>query len=535
MILSRIVKSIVFLAVYGYLSVFVFALQVKDGLNESDAKSKFNIIDFGAVADGETLNTIAIQSAIDSAYNSGGGIVIIPHGIFLSGSIHLKNNVELRLEKDAVLLGSTRRTDYEMKDYTAFVIARDAENVTITGEGTIDGQGRELVKDIYRMLDEGLLKDPYYPERSNRPSELNRPELVQFVKCINIFVSGVLMKDAACWVNTYNDCENVLIDRLRINSTAFWNNDGIDLTDCRRVKVTNCDINSADDGICLKSSNKDLYCDSIYIADCKIRSSASALKFGTASAGGFKNIKAERLYVYDTFRSAIALESVDGGVLENVFISDVVAKNTGNAIFLRIGSRNRDNNLYAVSSMKNIIIKNVKVEVPIGKPDKGYETEGPVEKELQNLVPSSIVGLPGQIIENITLENIEIIFDGGGKKEVAFIPLDSLDKVPERPKNYPEFSMFGELPAWGFYVRHADGIKMKNITLKLVEKDFRPAFVFDDSKNISLNGITLTQLTGQKTIVLNDTNVAEIRAIQCDVEIHNPVIIQGNSSAITIK
>jgi hypothetical protein len=226
--------------------------------------------------------------------------------------------------------------------------------------------------------------------------------------------------------------------------------------------------------------------DSIYVANCTVRSSASAIKFGTASHGGFKNVKIENIYIFDTFRSAIALESVDGGILENIEINDITANNTGNAIFIKLGHRNVDGK---VGTLKNVKISNVVVQVPFGAPDLKYEIRGPELEFFHNPFPASITGLPDHAVENVSLENIRIIYPGRANNGYAHLPLHRLQDVPENESKYPEFSMFGELPSWGFYVRHVKGLSMKNISLKVEEYDFRPAFVFDDVKNLEMKQI----------------------------------------------
>lgn len=193
-----------------------------------------------------------------------------------------------------------------------------------------------------------------------RPKEPMRPQLIEFVNCKNIQVRNVSLSSAACWVQTYQSCENVLLDSVHVISDAYWNNDGIDIVDCHHVRITNCDINVADDGICLKSVSADQFCDSIYVANCVIRSSASAIKFGTVSHGGFRNVTIEQIKIHDTFRSAVAIECVDGGTLENVLVNGVEALNTGNAIFIRLGDRSKTRD---AGILRNITIKNIKVEV----------------------------------------------------------------------------------------------------------------------------------------------------------------------------
>lgn len=465
---------------------------------------QFNITDFGAKGDGVTDNTLIIQKIIDNASKTGEGKVIIPEGVFLTSVLHLKSHVELHLKEKAVLLGSAKRITYGAKAASPLIVAKGQRNISITGKGVIDGNGYELIKDIYRMLKAGTLEDDewkhYNPWHQLRPAEKNRPIMLYVYECDTVKIKGVTFKNGLCWIQDYRNSTNIIIDRIKVKSTTFLNNDGIDLTDCKNARITNCFVDSADDGICLKSSTSDLICENIYIANCKVRSSASALKMGTASSGGFKNVTIENIDIYDTFRSAIAIESVDGGIIENIKVSNIKAVNTGNAIFIRLGHRSGDN----IGHIKNINIKDVKVQVPLGRPDAGYEMSGPEVRAAHNTFPSSIVGVPGYHIENVHLENIEISYPGLAVKEIAYVPLTHLSLVPERIQDYPEFSMFGELPAWGFYVRHVKGLTLKNVTLKLQDKDFRPAYVFDDVETLKMNQIQIPQNEpGQ--IILKDT------------------------------
>ena len=309
------------------------------------------------------------------------------------------------------------------------------------------------------------------------------------------------------------NCENVTLDHVTVRSTAYWNNDGLDLVDCRHAKVTHCDIDSADDGICLKSG-EGRACEDIVIEDCTVRSSASAFKLGTSSRGGFKHIQVHGLRIHDTFRSAIALESVDGAAMQDVEISDVQAKNTGNAIFIRLGHRPRDG---APGSIRDVRISDVTVDIPATPPDAGYPHSGPAVRGAHNLFPSSITGLPGHRVADVALKNIAITTAGGGRREVADVALENLASVPEQEDKYPEFSMFGELPAWGFYVRHAEGITFENVSIRATAKDFRSAFVFDDASNVQLNRVMVGP-AGENPVIalrgvagwkLNDTATPE--------------------------
>jgi hypothetical protein len=291
---------------------------------------------------------------------------------------------------------------------------------------------------------------------------------------------------------------------VKIINRAFWNNDGIDITDCHNVSISNCDVNSADDGICLKSYYPGYFNDSIYIANCTIRSSASAIKFGTASYGGFKNVTIENIKIHDTFRSAIALESVDGGVIENIIVRNIEAFNTGNALFIRLGHRDGE----TLGIVRNIHFKDVKVKVPFGRPDINYDMRGPAVPFFHNPFPASIVGIPGHDIENVVIENIEISYPGRASKGMAYVPLSRLDQVPENESSYPEFDMFRELPAWGFYIRHAKGITFKNVKLTLDDTDFRPAFIFDDVDGVKMDQVALPQSNKDEIILYKSRNVA---------------------------
>ena len=184
--------------------------------------------------------------------------------------------------------------------------------------------------------------------------------------------------------------------------------------------------------------------------------------------------------MFDTFRSAIAIESVDGAQIDDIVVERIEAKNTGNPIFLRLGQRAGNRK----GSLRNIIIRDFKCEVPFGRPDEAYDLRGPEVDFFHNPFPSSICGIPDNRIEHVTLENIYIRYPGRASKGVAYVPLWRLKDVPEQINKYPEFTMFGELPAWGFFVRHADGIHFKNVHLSLDADDFRPPFVFDDTLNI---------------------------------------------------
>jgi len=470
------------------------------------------ITSFGAVPDGKTLSTPAIQSAIDRAHQNGGGRVIIPAGRFLSGSIILRSGVQLHLNDSAMLLGSANPEDYiTINRWKGLVMADSAHNISITGTGILDGQGSKLAMNIDSLFYVGQIDSSDYILPEKRPKEALRPQIIEFVNCKNVKVSSVTIRNSASWVQSYYMCVNVTIDKIRVESDSYWNNDGVDIIDCQKVIISNCYVNASDDGICIKSYGRPWhgrpFCDDIHIFNCTIRSSASAVKLGTASFGGFKNILIEKIEVFDTFRSAIALESYGNGILENVIVKDVNAVNTGNAIFIRLGRRNTS---MVAGILKDVTIKNLKAEIAFERPDYAYQIRGPALPFFHNIFPSSITGIPGYPVENVTLENIEIVYPGRGNKSYAYMPLSRLNDVPEQEDKYPEFSMFGELPAWGFYVRHVDGLKMKNVKVRIKDPDYRPAFVFDDVNKLFLNSVQAKGDEKSNPFILHNTENVEI-------------------------
>ncbi len=531
---KRIMKSIAFFFVSLLLNVLCFS-QMKDQ----------NINQYGAVADGVTNNAVAIQQAIDRVSAGGGGRVIIPPGNYMTGAIFLKSGVDLHLMLGATLLGPTTTEGYlKAKSRPSIVSARDQQNIAISGQGIIDGQAQELMLDIFKKLRTGELKDDSI-WMYKRPG-VARANNINFVGCKNVKITGITLKNSSDWVQDYRQCDNVVIDRIKVQSTAYWNNDGLDITDSKNVRITNCFINSSDDAICLKSEDARFLCENIYIDSCILRSSANGFKLGTASVGGFKNIVVRNLTVYDTYRSAIALESVDGGILENIDISGVTATNTGNAIFIRRGHRNVNGK---VGTLKGIHIANVKADIPLLKPDQGYPLEGPPDhlspgldkmprRPSQyhiyghpflpyNLIPSSIVGLPGYPVEDVLLENIDITYGGRANKNIAFIAPDAITAIPENKDRYPEFSMWGELPSWGFYMRHASGIKFNNITLKYIKDDFRPAIVMDDVRASMISGLHIPTAKEMPMIQLNNTKDVELLKLQLPV-VEEKAILKTN-------
>ncbi len=477
------------------------------------AQKTYNASELGIIGDGKTKNTEAIQKAIDQlTAKKKGGTIVFSAGRYLSGTIEMKSNVHFVLEKGAVLLGSTNINDYRsIEPYDApksnrtgdnsklaLLVCYKAQNVSITGEGTIDGQGRELALNVDSIL--YTTDEKYRRGGGGRPQEIYRPKIINFMFLDGYEMRGITIRNSACWVQTYEICSNLKFEGVTVESRAFWNNDGFDLTDCRNVTINNCSVDSGDDGICLKSYYNDYCCENIRITNCHVTSSCNGLKLGTASFGGFRNIVFDNIDVVDTYLSAIAIESVDACDIDSVTFKNIRAKNTMNPIFIKLGNRTDG----PAGHVRDILIENLTATVPFLRPDPKAEARVFTNEGFHNPIPSPITGMPERPIERVTLRNIDITYPGHVSTGMNMVPLWRVECVRENPRGYPEYTMYGELPSWGFYVRHVRDIRFENVNLKLTEPDFRPAFVFDDVKGASFKNV-ITPKTDHKQVYLKDT------------------------------
>lgn len=466
---------------------------------------------FGAVGDGFTLNTRAIQAAIDSCHANRGGRVVIPAGQYVTGTLYLKSNVDLHLDSGAVLLGSLNPFDY-VKDptvrWTSLLFAIGQKYVSVTGSGTIDGRGFQVANRMVQYIHLGLVADPL---KYDRPGGENRPELIHMRGCENVQINGITLRDPASWCQQYDQCRNLVLYRVKVDAKCYWNNDGLDVVDCQNVYIGECDIDASDDAYCFKSHSRDGLSENVLVEHCKARSSANAIKFGTVTRGTFKDFQFNNITIRDTYRSAITIASVDGSRIEDISFDSIRAVNTGNPIFLRLSHRNAQPDQQPL--LRDIRICNSSFEVPFDKPDAGYLYEGPVEDQPRNISPASIVGCPSQHIAGVVLDHVEFTFPGRTDTTYAYFPTtpEAIAALPEREKQYPEFSMWKELPAWGLFIRHADSIVLRDVRFRVKEHDYRPALVTDDVDLLVLQKVDIHDAGSKKPLGLVAQNTRHLK------------------------
>jgi polygalacturonase len=419
----------------------------------------------GLVADGKTLNTAPIQKAIDDCSASGGGTVELPPGAYLTGTLLLKDNVTLHLDKNAILLGSPHIADYRPIDLFQegtgkpsglFLLgAVDAKNVSLEGEGTIDGQGSQLQKGELPI--------------DGKPTRL-RPFLVRWVRSNHVTVKGVHLQSAAMWCMHISQSQNVTVDGLTINNRGNGNNDGIDLDSSDTVSIQNCDIDSHDDAMCLKATGT-TPCTHITIDHCTLKSDCAAIKFGTESLGDFENVQITHCQIRDTHLGGIKLLSVDGATIQHVLISDVTMDGVNTPIFLRLGARLKTfhdgDSSKSPGHIRDVQIKNLKA------------TNAKSIALLMCGIPNHPLG------PDISLDNIDIHL-------TPSTPPDSNPPLPEKESAYPEISMFGKsFPASALYLRHIDGLSLKSVKLTLEKPDARPLAWLDDAHHVAIEDSTI--------------------------------------------
>ena len=427
--------------------------------------------------------TVSWQQAIDMRAREGGGAVRVPSGRHLVGTLFLKSNVTLDLEKGCTLVGSSDIADYpdirlgyaEVREpWQALIAAEGQTNVAVVGEGTIDGSGAAFPRD----------------------SRLGRPRGLLFHKCADVRVEGLTLRDLASWTCYFKECDGVVMRKTVVDSHVNANNDGVDI-EARNVLVEDCTFDCDDDGIVLKSDNPGFVVEHVRVRRCEVRSCCTLFKLGTASHGGFRDVLFEDCTGGASLREwkdprtgkgelsryrvacwpgssydpspigGIAVECVDGGTVENVTFRNIEIREANTPIFIRAGLRlNRSSRGVSLGipfgtglCLGNVLIENVRAKAT-------------------SFTASSITGVPQLRVSDVTLRNVAIEVPGAGeagRREIG-VP------VPEKEGAHPESNMFAHrmLPAYGFYVRHADDVRFDNVSVSVCGSEVRPEILFDD-------------------------------------------------------
>jgi polygalacturonase len=495
----------------------------------SGAAGVFDVTRFGAKGDGKALDSPAINRAIETAAAAGGGTVGFPAGVYRCFSIHLKSNISLYLEPGATILAADPKDGDGKYDpaepnqwdkyqdfghshwHNSLIWGENLHDVSILGPGMILGKGlvrsgsqsrtaaqNEALRDV-RDPQSGAFGYPN-PRDAVEPGWGNKS--ISLRLCRNVIIRDVSILHGGHFAILATGVDNLTIDNIKIDT----NRDGIDVDACKNVRISNCTVNSPfDDGICPKSSFALGYArvtENVTIINCQVSgydegtlldgtykrafrnqngtfSPTGRIKFGTESNGGFKNITISNC-VFEYSRG-LALEAVDGALLEDVTISNITMRDVSNSpFFLRLGFRGRGpKETTTVGALRRVIISNVVVY----NADPKYA--------------SIISGIPGHSIEDIRFNSIRIYYQGGGTKEQA-----ALDP-PEKEDTYPEPTMFGELPAYGFFIRHVKGIEMRDVEVSYLKEDARPPFILTDVMGSNFLNLKAQHGESVPTFVLN--------------------------------
>lgn len=483
-----------------FFSTFILLLFFSTATLQLFGQGVYNVKEFGAKGDSAAFDTEAINKAIDAAALSGGGTVYFPAGKYLSFSIRLKSNITIFLDNGAYLIaadpnqgkgGYDAPEPNEFNKYQDFghshwqnslIWGENLENIAITGHGWIIGSG---------LTREGR----------QTPGLANKAIALKL--CRNVILKDFTILRGGHFCLLATGVDNMTIDNVKLDT----NRDGFDIDCCRHVHISNCSVNSPfDDAIVLKSSFALGFAritEDVTITNCSVsgfdigtflngtykRINAGKvpdrgvvtgrIKFGTESNGGFRNITISNCTF--EFCRGLALETVDGGILEDISISNITMRDVmGAPFFMRLGSRMRGPADIPVGKLRRINISNV---VAYGaNPDYA----------------SLLFGIPGYDIEDIKMNNITILVKGGAPIEQTSLI------VPEKENAYPDPQEFGKIPAYGFFIRHAKNITFTDIELKLENDDPRPPFILEDVKEISFINVKAAHKEGVPTFILKN-------------------------------
>ncbi|TXG38616.1 glycoside hydrolase family 28 protein [Seonamhaeicola maritimus] len=427
----------------------------------------FNVLNYGAKADGVTKDTKAVQAAIDACTKNGGGNVIIPAGkTVVIGTIYLKDFVTLYLENGSVLLGSPDMADYTTDTHKnmyknephmdrCLIFAKDAKSFSIKGEGTIDGNGHQK----------------FFNKKSG-----GRPMLIRFLRCNDIYVEGVSLINPAAWTSAWLYCNEIVVEGIKIVSRVNGNGDGLDFDGCTNVRVSNSSFDTSDDSICLQTSHPDYPCKDIVVTNCVFTSKWAGLRIGLSSRADFESVTVSNCTFHDIQDSGLKIQMNEGGEMKNMAFSNLVMKNVPRPVFMTFCQQRAGADapleMLPMKAMHSFLFSDFIVD----------------NRELDKNSAFFITGMPNHYISDIHINNILMTVSGGGTKEDAnkTIKEYTLETLGDW---WPEFYLVGTLPAHGIYARHVKGLLINNVNINTVTKDERPAIVFDDVTDGTMSNI----------------------------------------------
>jgi hypothetical protein len=450
----------------------------------------YNVRDHGAKGDGKTLDTKAIQLAIDKCFADKGGTVLIPAGDFLSGTLELKSNVTLHIAAAGKLLGSPKREDYTAgkgvpsgNGNIVFLFAVKADNVSIEGKGTVDGNGLAFYNGK---------GDNTGPGQNGVGGNFDRPHLAIFHQCTNLRMHATFFTASAYHCFRILNCRQVHIDGVRIYNRVNRNNDGFHFNNSEYVHLLNCDVQCQDDACALFGSNK-----FVTITNCSFSTRWSIFRFG---GGESQNITISNCLIYDTYGCPIKI-SAGNARIENLSFSDIIMRNVTGPIgigFSGPSKNNANNNTQATTKpfIRNISFNNIRATVaakPIDHPDIHF---GVTIREGEKNSCITLNAMGEYYLENISFNNVHVKYAGGGTAAQA------AKKVPEVAAEY--FGVWdpapGGPPAYGLYARNVKGLTLNNVRFEYDEPDARPAVIFDNVQDAAINGLNAMGNSGNELL-----------------------------------
>jgi hypothetical protein len=470
---------------------FIFFWVLFPAYSNCQTSLYLNVLDFGAIGDGSTNNTLSIQAAIDSCFEAGGGEVLIPSGDYVSSTIVLKSNVTLRVNGnlEAVTgMGNFPEIPYNLASWSdtytkkSLIFAEQANHIRLTGSGKIIGSGQDI----------GVLLE------NNKNL---RPFGIRFHRCVGVLIDSLKFETAPQWMFHIARCDSITIRAIDVYNQGFGSNDGINIDACKHVLIENSVFDCNDDPIAIKTHSED-ECSDVLVRNCTIATFERGVKVGNESLGPFKRIRFENISINQSSfplpvspQTAIYLAIADGGSADSISFENIqINTDYDTPIFIRLNDRgNNYSGIHPpVQFLRNVLIKNVVCQA-------------------STTIPCSITGIPGFSVENIRIQNIQLQLPGGG-------PVGD-QNPPEYENDRPENDMWGEiLPAYGFFVRHALNVQFDSVCFQLSSPEIRPSYFFSDTSAVSIthpceDNLAISDLDKSKEIIFPNPSNGKLNFI----------------------